>query len=85
MSDEVDALAGRFPHHASAIRRLQARDPTFRSICDDYGVVQSALKHWEATGQAVPERVAEYRQSLEELEAEALAILQAFEDSQGAT
>jgi hypothetical protein len=85
MSDEVEALAGRFPHRASAIRRLQARDPTFRAICDDYGVVQSALRHWEATGQAAPERVAEYRQSLEELAAEALAILQAFDRSEGAT
>ena len=40
---------------------------------------QRALKHWEAAGQAAPERVAEYRQILTEVEAEALAILEALE------
>ena len=79
MGDEIETLARRFPQHASTIRRLAARDPNFRSICDDYGEAQRALKHWEAAGQAAPERVAEYRQILTELEAEALAILQAFE------
>jgi hypothetical protein len=78
MSDEIEALACRFPQHASTIRRLQARDPNFRSVCEDYGLAQRALEHWEAAGQAAPQRVAEYRQSLEELEAEALAILEAF-------
>jgi uncharacterized protein YdcH (DUF465 family) len=80
MSDEIESLACRFPQHASTIRRLQARDPSFRSICDDYGEAQRALKHWQAAGQAAPERVAEYRQILQELEAEALAILEALED-----
>jgi hypothetical protein len=79
MSDEIRPLARRFPQHASKIRRLQARDPDFRSICDDYDDAQRALKHWEAAGQAAPERVAEYRQILAELEAEALAILEACE------
>ena len=79
MSGEIGTLARRFPQHASKIRRLQARDPDFRSICDDYGEAQRALKHWEAAGQAAPGRVEEYREILTELEAEALAILQAFE------
>ena len=79
MGDEVETLACRFPQHASTIRRLQARDPSFHSICDDYDDAQRALKHWQAAGQAAPERVAEYRQILQELEAEALAILDAFE------
>jgi uncharacterized protein YdcH (DUF465 family) len=81
MSDEIETLARRFPQHAASIRRLHARDRSFRSICEDYGEAQRALKHWEAAGQAAPERVAEYRQMLTELEAEALAILQAFEDN----
>jgi uncharacterized protein YdcH (DUF465 family) len=80
MGGEIGTLARRFPQDASKIHRLQACDPDFRSICDDYAEAQRALKHWEAAGQAAPERVAEYRQSLKELEAEALAILQAFED-----
>ena len=78
--DAVETLAGRFPQHRAAIRRLQLRDPSFRAICQDYAQVQRALRHWEAAGQAAPERVAEYRESLKELEAEALAIL---ETSQG--
>ena len=77
--DTVETLAHRFPQHASAIRRLQARDPSFRSICEDYGEAQRALKHWQAAGPAAPDRVAEYRQSLKELETEALAILEGFE------
>ena len=80
MRDEIDALAGRFPQHATIIRRLGACDPTFRSICDDYGAARRALQHWDAAGRTAPERVAEYRQILDELEAEALATLQAFED-----
>jgi hypothetical protein len=80
MFDEIEVLASRFPQHASSIRRLQARDPDFCSICDDYGAAQRALKHWEAAGQVAPERVAEYRQMVAELEAEALDMLHAFED-----
>ena len=52
MDDEIGILIRRFPEHASTIRRLQARDPSFRSICDDYGEAQRALKRWEAAGQA---------------------------------
>jgi uncharacterized protein YdcH (DUF465 family) len=77
--DSIETLACRFPQHASAIGRLQARDPNFRSICDDYVEVQRALRHWEAAGEAARERVAEYRESLKELEAEALEILEAFQ------
>ena len=80
MGEEIEGLACRFPQHRASIRRLQLRDPSFRAICQDYAEVQRALKHWEAAGQAAPERVAEYRESLKELEAEALAIL---EPSQG--
>jgi hypothetical protein len=79
MTDEIEALACRFPQHASKIRRLQARDPDFRSICDDYGEAQRALQYWEAVGQAAPGRVEEYREMVKELEAEVLAILQGFE------
>jgi hypothetical protein len=82
MVDESDVLASRFPQHASSIRRLQARDPVFRSICDDYGEAQRALEHWETAGQVAPERVAEYRQIVAELEAEVLAILQAVADEE---
>jgi hypothetical protein len=38
---------------------------------------------WEAASPAAPERVAEYRESLQELEAEALTALAAFEAQKG--
>jgi uncharacterized protein YdcH (DUF465 family) len=79
----IEILARRFPQHASTIRRLQARDPSFRSICEDYNDVQRALEHWEAASPAAPERVAEYRQSLQELETEALTALETFERKEG--
>jgi hypothetical protein len=85
MSDGIEALARRFPQHASTIHRLQARDPDFRSICDDYGAAQRALEHWEAACQAAPERAAEFRQILEELEGEILAILEALKTTNGET
>jgi hypothetical protein len=43
MSDEIETLARRFPQYASTIHRLHTRDPSFRSICDDYGAAQRAL------------------------------------------
>jgi hypothetical protein len=83
MSDEVEALAGRFPEHAATIRRLYARDPNFHSICDDLADVRRAVAHWQTTAASSPRMVEEYRQMVKELEAEALAILQAFENKQG--
>jgi hypothetical protein len=81
MGDPSKSLARRFPEHAATIRRLQACDPSFRCICEDYGAVQRALRHWQAASPAMPERVAEYRQSLQELEAEVLTILDRARDS----
>jgi hypothetical protein len=77
MGREIGTLARRLPLHASEIRRLRACDPDFRSICNDYDDAWRALKHWEAAGQTAPERIAEYRQMVQELEAEALTILKA--------
>jgi outer membrane protein assembly factor BamD (BamD/ComL family) len=75
----IDLLVSRLPRHELAIRRLYVRDPEFRSVCDDCAEVQRALAHWQAADPPLPERVAEYRRMLEELEAEALAVLKAFE------
>jgi hypothetical protein len=77
----IDLLVSRFPRHEFAIRRLYVRDPEFREVCDDYGEVRHALDHWQAADPAVPGRVAEFRQMLEELEAEAFAFLDAFGDT----
>jgi len=81
MADEIEPLACRFPRHAPTIRRLQARDPSFCSICDDYAEARRALKHWQTIGGGSDRRVEEYREIVNELEAEALAVLQAFEGS----
>ena len=81
MIDEIEALARRFPQHAATIRLLQARDPSFRSICEDYAEARRALKHWEAAGQTAPGRAAEYREIVKELEAEALKAMQSLRDS----
>jgi hypothetical protein len=77
--DAIAALVRRFPDHACSIRRLGAADATFRAICDDYGEALRALEYWEAAGQVAPGRAAEYRESVKELEVEALAILEAYE------
>ena len=58
-----------------AIRRLYIHDPEFRAVCGDCSEVQRALEYWQGSDEAAPERVAEYRRMLEELEAEALAML----------
>ena len=79
MGDEFETLVRRFPQHAATICRLRGQDASFRSICEDYGEAQRALKHWEAAAPAAPERVAEYRQILSELEAEVLAVLKGAE------
>jgi hypothetical protein len=76
----IDLLVNRFPRHEFAIRRRYVRDPEFRAVCDDYYEVQRALEHWQAT-ESVPERAAEYRRMLEELEAEALAFVNASGDT----
>jgi hypothetical protein len=75
----IDPLVSRFPRHEFAIRRLYDRDPAFREVCDDYAEVQRALEHWQAADEGVPERVAQYRRMLEELEAEALATMEAYQ------
>ena len=81
--NESDALARRLPQHAATIRRLQGRDPNFRAICDDYGEALHALAYWQRAASSSPQKVREYRQVMAELEAEALAILEAFDHNQG--
>lgn len=77
----VDPLVSRLPSHELAIRRFYLRDPEFRAVCDDYDAVQRALACCQASDPAVPERIAEYRRMLEELEAEALTFLTAFRNT----
>ena len=71
----LELLVRRFPSHALAIRRLYIHDPEFRAVCGDCSEVQRALEYWQGSDEAAPERVAEYRRMLEELEDEALAMV----------
>ena len=77
--DAIAALAHRFPDHARSIRRLEAEDVTFRTICEDYGLALRALEHWRAADQSAHQKAEEYRRLVQELEAEALTILERFE------
>ena len=77
MGDQIEAMIQRFPQHAAAMRRLEAEDPNFRAICDDYGEALRALDYWQTTASSSPQKVVEYRQVVTELEAEALALLDA--------
>jgi hypothetical protein len=83
MGEEIESLARRFPQYQATIRRLCACDPNFRSICDDHRDVKRALEHWEAASPEAPGMVADYRQILAELEAEAFEIVQTFEEARG--
>jgi uncharacterized protein YdcH (DUF465 family) len=77
--DAIEALVRRFPDHARSIRQLQAEDATFRAICEDYGEALRALEHWRTADQSARNRAEEYRRFVQELEDEALAIVEAFE------
>ena len=47
------------PEHARSIRRLEAENPTFRTICEDYGLALRALEHWRAADQNAQQKAEE--------------------------
>lgn len=79
--DAIEALARRFPDRARSIRRLQAKDATFRAICEDYAEALRALEYWQAADDSSWRKAEEYRRLVKELEDEAVAALQAYESS----
>lgn len=70
MHDLVPVIR-RFSEHELEINRQSARDPEFRSICEDYAAATRALAYWEND----PSKAADYRQLIKELEDEILAYL----------
>jgi hypothetical protein len=67
----------RFPQHELAIQRLIRTSESFCSMCDDYAVGVEALRRWErASDLKRAARIAELRESLAELEAEMLEVLE---------
>ena len=75
----IDSLVRRFPERARSIRRLQAKDATFRAICEDYAEGLRALAYWQAADRSCEQKAEEYRRLVEELEKEALEALKAYE------
>ena len=80
--DAITALCSRFPDHAQSIRRLHAKDATFRAICEDYAEAVRALEYWQAADFSSRKKAEEYRRMVEELEDEALAALKASESNE---
>ena len=79
--DAIEALARRFHDRARSIRRLQAKDATFRAICEDYAEALRALAYWQAADQSSHRKAEEYRRLAKELEDEAVSALQVYENS----
>ncbi len=69
--EATDALLRSLPGEEEAIRRLFWRDPTFRTVCEDYRDVCDVLARLETAQPADADRLAEYRELAAELLAEA--------------
>ncbi len=67
---KADPIVSRFPRHELTIHRLLARDPGFRSVCDDYDEALQALSHWAEFETAGSPRIAGYRELVTDLETE---------------
>ena len=64
---EIEAVVTRFPRHELAIRRLHARDATFRSICEDYSEALRALRHGQSAASSFDPRIEQYRELVSEI------------------
>jgi len=69
------SLARRFPDQAERFDRLFQENDLFQSICEDYEEAVRAHRHFAAGSGAADLRAEEYRQMVQELEAEAAAVL----------
>jgi len=69
------SLARRFPDHADRFDRLFQENDLFQSICEDYEEAVRAHRHFSAESGGTDIRAEEYRQMVQELEAEAAAVL----------
>ncbi|WP_246737542.1 hypothetical protein [Nordella sp. HKS 07] len=83
MASNIAVIVTRFPLRELEIRRRCARDPKFAEICEDYAEAWQAFQRWKGAGPAGVTKANDYRQMLEELEAEILAILDAPRPNEG--
>ena len=73
----MKAVIERFPQREAAIRMRHENDAGFREVCLDFAEACRALDYWQAMSEESVEQVAEqYRDLLQELEAEILEVLQ---------
>lgn len=76
-------VVSRFPEHELTVRRLYGGDSEFRTICEDLGEAQRALRRWESAETASECRAQQYRELLRELENEIAIRIERFESSAG--
>lgn len=65
MSD-LTTVVTLFPEHELIVRRLYARTPEFRTLCEDYGAAFRALERWRADAG----KANDFQQLLQEIEME---------------
>jgi hypothetical protein len=75
--DAIEAVCGSLPASADQIRRRFWRDPHFRAVCEDYLAAAGTLTRLQIEIPPNADRIAEYRQLVDELLAEATAMLKA--------
>ena len=75
--DAIEAVCGSLPASADQIRRRFWRDPEFRTVCEDYLAAAETLTRLQIETPPDADRIAEYRQLVDELLAEATAMLKA--------
>lgn len=72
-----------FPEHELTVRRLYGGYSEFRTICEDLGEAQRALRRWESAETASECRAQQYRELLRELEYEIAIRIEQFESCAG--
>jgi hypothetical protein len=78
MNDKAHHILERFPDQRDRIALLMAKDPEFRSICEDYEDCVNALRYWVQSKEPDAEtRSIEYRTLILELEEEITQALAA--------
>ena len=79
----IAIAVSRFPEHELTVRRLYGGDLEFRTICEDLGEAQRALRRWELAETASECRAQQYRELLRELENEIALRIEQFESCAG--
>ena len=82
--DALQTVIDRLPEHAARVRRRFWRDADFRALCHDYQEALDVLARLERATPPHAAQIAEYRELVSELLAEAAEILEQDTDSEQA-